>query len=294
MNMRFKTAMTAVWLCLGLLPAGYAANVTNQITGVGPGDGRVNPYVCIKDGNGKLTYALKPGETVDANKYSGSPYYVGATLRFGGCDVSNSYLGYLGISVNEQHNNKISAYTPPEGVHIAYVDAAIDSSGDLTGKIHYTVINPNFHFLPAEPSTNPDWHFTGINLSGLEFGKVIEPVVIPNLSLEDASGKQSDLVDTQAFMKAGMNTVRVPVSWGYLQLVGAGKGDINKEYYDSYLKPLLETLTTAHVYAMVDLHAYMRYSIFGKEYSGCGADGKCLDGTLMLKRIKMFGRSYLL
>ena len=79
-----------------------------------------------------------------------------------------------------------------------------------------------------------------------------------------------------------MNTIRVPISWGYLQLNGAGVGDLNQDYYASYIKPLLETLTSAQVYAIVDLHAYMRYSQFGKEYSGCGADGKCPDGALIL------------
>jgi endoglucanase len=282
MNMSFKNLMMASLFSLGMFPAGYAANVTNQITGVGPTHAEVRPYVCIQDGNGQVTYVLKPGETVDANKYADNLYYVGATLRFGGCGESNSYLGYLGLSVNAEHSNKVSAYTPPQGVHIAYVDPAIDADGVLTGAIHYTAIQPNFQFLSAAPSSNADWIFTGINLSGLEFGKVIEPVVIPNLSQEDATGKQSDLAETQAFIKAGMNTVRVPISWGYMQLEGPGKGDLNKDYYDSYLKPLLETLTSAHVYAMVDLHAYMRYSQFGKEYSGCGAEGKCPDGTLVL------------
>jgi endoglucanase len=280
--MRLKPFFIAFLLSAGLLPVGNAAEITNKIIGVGPSDQPINPYVCIQDGNGKVTYALKPGQTVDANKYSGSSSYVGATLRFGGCNDSNSYLGYLGMSVNAQHNNKISAYTPPQGVHIAYQNPAIDGNGVLTGNIHYTAINPNFNFLTAAPASNSDWSFVGINLSGLEFGKVIDPFSIPNLSVEDAKGKQSDLAETQGFVKAGMNTVRVPVSWGYLQLDGAGKGNLYQDYYDSYVKPLLETLTSAHVYAMVDLHAYMRYSQFGKEYSGCGPEGKCPDGTLVI------------
>ncbi len=280
--MCFKTISIAILLSLGFMPVGYAANITNNINGVGLGTHEIKPYVCIQDGNGQMTYALKPGATVDANQYSGNAYYAGATLRFGGCDVSNSYLGYLGLSVNEQHKNAIANYSSPQGVHIAYTDPTIDGNGNLTGRIRYTPIATNFNFLSAEPSQNANWQFVGINLSGLEFGKVIDPFVIPNLSAEDADGKQSDLADTQAFVKAGMNTVRVPISWGYLQLEGPGKGELNQDYFFSYLKPLLETLTSAHVNALVDLHAYMRYSIFGQEYSGCGADGKCPDGTLVL------------
>jgi len=52
-------------------------------------------------------------------------------------------------------------------------------------------------------------------------------------------------------------------------------------YYNNYLKPLLQTLTHAKVHTIVDLHAYMRYSEFGKQYSGCGPDGPCPDGTLI-------------
>ena len=136
--------------------------------------------------------------------------------------------------------------------------------------------------MTTPPKKNSDWEFIGFNLSGLEFGKMIDPVVIPNLSEADAKSLRSDLADTRAFLNAGMNTVRLPVSWGYLQLDGPGKGEINQDYFNSYIKPLLETLTSSSVYAMVDLHAYMRYSVFGKEYSGCGDDGKCPDGTLIL------------
>jgi len=258
----------------------HAATVTNKITGVGPKNGLINPYFCIQNGDA-FAYKLAPNASTDGNKQSGNAYYVGGTLRFGGCDSSNSYLGYVGFSVNDQHNNKFSSYTPPKGVHIAYTNPAIDANGNITGNIQYTPIASNFNLLTTPPSQNTTWPFVGFNLSGLEFGKTIDPFVIPNLSKEDADGL-SDLSDTQAFLKAGMNTTRVPLSWGYLQLDGPGKGDINADYYNSYVKPLLETLTSAGVNTIVDLHAYMRYSVFGKEYSGCGADGKCPDGTLIL------------
>ncbi|MDA9272220.1 glycoside hydrolase family 5 protein [bacterium] len=118
-------------------------------------------------------------------------------------------------------------------------------------------------------------------MSGLEFSKVIDPFVIPNLSAEDSSTTNSDLTDTQAFIDAGMNTVRVPVSWGYLQLEGPGEGDIYQAYYANYVRPLLQTLTHAKVNTIVDLHAYMRYSKFGQQYSGCGSSGQCPDGQLI-------------
>ncbi len=72
--------------------------------------------------------------------------------------------------------------------------------------------------------------------------------------------------------------MRVPVSWSFLQLAGAGKGPINRAYYDNYLRPLLQSLTNAEVNTIIDLHAYMRYSKFGEEYSGCPPTGGCPKG----------------
>jgi endoglucanase len=245
---------------------------------VGPNNS-VKPFICVQNQNGQITLKLAPGQSGDANKASGNEYYVGATIRFDGCEYNNVYLGYIGFSLSNSGNNAISGYTPPEGVHIAYEDRAIDSQGHVTGAIRYTPIAVN-HDLP-HPSTNPYWQFAGINLSGLEFNKVIDPVVIPNLSVEDEGTKNTDLADTKAFINAGVNTVRVPISWGFIQLDGPGKGSLNLSYYDNYLRPLLQSLTEANVYAMIDLHAYMRYSEFGKQYSGCGAEGACPDGTLI-------------
>lgn len=269
-------------ICAIIGQTAYAARVANHITGVGAKDNLINPFFCIQNSDGQVAYALAPGAEVDGNKYSGNAYYVGGTLRFGGCSTDHVYLGYVGFSVNEQHHNQFSSYSPPQGVHIAYTQPAIDQNGDITGKIQYTNISPHFNLFPSGVHSNPNWDFVGTNLSGLEFSKMIDPIVVPNLSLEDANGRLSDLAEMQNFLTMGMNTVRVPLSWGYLQLDGAGKGDINFDYYHSYVKPLIESLTSAHVYVIIDLHSYMRYSIFGKEYSGCGDDGKCPDGTLIL------------
>lgn len=279
-QMRFSLLLPT--LCLVCISSSLsAANITNRIHGVGPKNNEINPYFCIQNANGQMTYALAPGATVDANRYSGSPYFVGGTLRFGGCKTSDSYLGYAAFNASTQ-GYKFDTYNPPESVHIAYKNADINTRGDILGNIQYTPIQSNFNLLTTSPSSNPDWTFVGANLSGLEFGKTIDPFVIPNLSKEDASGTLSDLADTQALLKAGMNTMRVPLSWSYLQLEGPGQGEINQDYYNSYVKPLLQTLTHAKVYVILDLHTYMRYSVFGKEYSGCGAEGKCPDGTLIL------------
>ncbi|MDP3705272.1 MAG: cellulase family glycosylhydrolase [Legionellaceae bacterium] len=275
------TKVIAILSTLILLPNfSFAANITNDIQGVGP-SGSIKPYLCIQNSSGNVTLKLAPGMSGDGNTASGNAYYVGATIRFNGCTTNDSYLGYVGFSLNQSGNNAINSYTPPQGVHVTYSNPNIDSSGHVTGSITYSPIAVNSSLPQAETNTSP-WLFTGINLSGMEFGKVIEPIVIPNLSKEDANGGYSDLADTSAFIKAGINTIRVPISWSYMQMDGPGKGALSDDYYDDFLHPLLATLTQAKVYAIVDLHAYMRYSTYGEQYSGCGSDGKCPDGQLIL------------
>ncbi|OCH97040.1 hypothetical protein A8135_05245 [Legionella jamestowniensis] len=267
-------------MILFLLPGSLsAATMINAIEGVGP-NRSVKPYICLQNKAGSVTLKLAPGQSGDANKASGSEYYAGATLRFGGCESSNTYLGYVGFNINKASNNSIGTYTPPAGVHIAYTKPSIDSHGRVGGAINYTPIDTNNHLTSAK--TPSYWQFAGFNLSGLEFGKVIDPVVIPNLSEAESSGNFSDLKDTQTFINMGMNTVRLPVSWGYLQLDGPGEGSLNLAYYNNYIRPLLQSLTQAKVYTIVDLHTYMRYSKFGEQYSGCGQSGPCPDGTLVL------------
>lgn len=264
-----------IFLCSGQL---QAANIINNIKGVGPDNGLINPYLCIQNEAGVIT-PVAPGASVDGNAASGNKEYAGGALRFGGCDAEkNSYLGYVGFSLNSMHNNKVATYDPPKSP-VKLTEAAIDANGRVTGKITYTAIQPNFE-LSTKANTS-QWEFVGTNLSGLEFGKVLDATVVPNLSKQDAKSNMSDLADTESFLNAGMNTIRVPLHWGYLQLEGAGKGEINKEYYDTFVKPLLETLTSAKVNAIVDLHAYMRYSTFGKNYAGCGESGACPDGQLI-------------
>lgn len=262
--------LKALVLLYCLPGAVIAATLTNAIQGVGP-HGNFKPFICIE----KSDLKIAPGQT----KNVGQVDYVGASLQFDGCKSSDSYLGWLDLSL-AKNNNAITKYIPPKGVHISYSNPSIDSKGTLSGTITYTAISTNETLSKAKPATH--WDYAGINLAGLEFGKVIDPTVVPNLSLEDQKSPYSDLKDTQDFIKAGMNTIRIPVSWGFLQLDGAGVGAINKDYYLNYIRPLLQTLTRAKVHTIVDLHTYMRYSKFGEQYSGCIDNAPCPDGTLIL------------
>ncbi|MBA2652607.1 MAG: hypothetical protein H0U73_10130, partial [Tatlockia sp.] len=104
----------------------FAVNITNDIAGVGP-NGSIKPYICIQDDKGAFKFAIEPGTTKDAGKEG----YVGATIRFEGCSPSNTYLGYIGFLMKENGNNSIDSYSPPEGVHIAFNNRAIDSAGHV-------------------------------------------------------------------------------------------------------------------------------------------------------------------
>ncbi|WP_347252326.1 cellulase family glycosylhydrolase [Legionella sp.] len=273
--------MNKLMAMIPFLPAlAFSAPITNNITGVGP-SGSIKPYICIQKTDETVSLKLAPGMTGDANQASGNPGYAGGAIRFDGCTKDNTYLGYIGFLISNNGNNAINEYKPPEGVHIALKNPAIDGLGHVTGSIEYTSIDENPNLIQAKAGKN--WPFVGINLAGMEFGKVIDPTVIPNLSLADANSTSSDLKDTEAFIKAGINTVRVPISWGFLQLDGPGTGQLHEAYYDNYIAPLLRSLTQAKVHTIVDLHAYMRYSKFGEQISGCNpaVTANCPDGTLI-------------
>jgi endoglucanase len=265
---------------LSLLPMiGNATSITNFIQGVGP-QGKITPVICVQDSQGKVTLALESNQSGNPFLASGNANYASAAIRFYGCDNSDSYLGFVEFKLDEKRKPFITKYTAPQGVPIAYVDAQIDDSNRMIGAIKYTPIAYNKDLLP--PKAIQDFQFAGINLSGLEFSKAIDPFVIPDLSKENANLATSDLNEIEQFIQEGMNTVRVPVRWGYLQLDGAGKGQINRAYYDNFVRPLLQTLTHAKVHTIIDLHAYMRYATFGEQYAGCSGYGPCPDGTMIL------------
>ena len=257
-----------------------ASSITNAISGVGPND-MTRPYLCVYNAEGIVALELAPDQSGDANLASGYPDHAQARLRFDGCDAKNEDLGSVLLSIGQQITTPtVTNYTPPNGVHIAYINAKINLQGKIMGNIVYTPIQANFNLTPPKPSQSS--MFTGINLSGLEFGQTILPSTLPNLSQEDADTPYSDLADTQAFLKSGMNTVRIPINWSYLQWNGPGRMIINHDYYTNYIKPLLETLTSAKVHTILDLHCNMHYSVYGQRDLNCPKHGYCHAGTLIL------------
>lgn len=259
----------------------HATNITNAISGVGPNN-ITKPYLCLQDDQGVVTLALAPDQSGDANLASGHSDYAQGHLRFGGCDVKNEDLGIVTLAIGPHIAlPAVTEYTAPNGIHIAYINPNISAQGKIRGNIVYTPIRANFNLPPAKPPQT--FPFTGINLSGLEFGHTILPSAIPNLSQVDADTPYSDLADLKFYIEKGLNTVRIPINWSYLQWNGPGRILINQEYYANYIKPLLETLTSAKIHTIIDLHCNMHYNIYGQKPINCPKYGYChAEGTLIL------------
>lgn len=275
---------------LGIFQSASAITFTNNISGVGPSFSKVYPIYCLQTATSSpvVKCPLSHGQSADAGSCSGNQYYAGGAVRFGGCTTTDTYLGYLDFNLN---NGKatLNSYQPLAGVHMVIANPSIDNGGSITGTINYTPISTNADIIDGNPvSVNPFWDYVGFNLSGLEFSKTIDPTVVPNLSLEDSVGTAAqfnDYTDVRSLLMMGFNTVRLPVRSSYLQMEGP-KGAVNGQYLTSYVLPTLESLTQAGVTTIVDMHNYMRYSVFGKQYAGCAgsidASAPCPDGTLNL------------
>ena len=178
--------------------------------------------------------ALAPDQSGDANLASGQPDRARAHLCFAGCDTKHEDLGAVELAIGQQiPTPSVLSYTAPDGIHIAYINANMNAQGKIMGNIVYTSIQANFNLNPVKSTQHT--MFTGVNLSGLEFGQAILPSTIPNLSQQDADTPYSDLADIQSFIHAGMNTVRIPISWNYLQWNGPGRTIINQDYYSNYI-----------------------------------------------------------
>ncbi|MDX1900625.1 MAG: cellulase family glycosylhydrolase [Gammaproteobacteria bacterium] len=288
--MRLKQ-LALVLSMIGLSQASFAATFNNQISGVGPSFSTIYPMYCLQTATSTptVTCPLSHGQSADPAQCSGNQYYAGGAIRFGGCSSTNTYLGYLDFDLNNG-TAKYRSYQAPAGLHATISNTAADSSGNITGTIHYTPITANPNIIDGNPvAKNARWQYVGFNLSGLEFSKIVDPTVVPNLSYEDSSGagsQFSDFAEVRSFLMAGFNTIRVPLRSSYLQMDGP-TGPVQGEYLTSYVLPLLESLTQAGVTTIVDMHDYMRYSIFGTQYAGCvgsiDPSAPCPDGTINIK-----------
>lgn len=270
-----KTLLPA--LILFIFQASFAAEqrsltLTNNLKGVGISNtpDYQSVIICVDkiDGNQmNPDYAIKYGDSYPLSYSS----WIGLAFRLNGCDAtSDPYLGYYKL---QNPPTTLQPSTTNNQLLVQFNNLAINNAGVISGSLQYSKIPTNTQ-LP-NPSTPKTWKYVGFNLSGLEFSEWLDPTVVPNLSSTCSTPASCDIQDTSAFINAGMNTVRVPVRWGYLQPGGTpGEAAIDLNYFSNFVTPVLESLTKAGIYTIVDLHAYMRYV-----QPGTGCAGFCPGQT---------------
>lgn len=244
-----------------------------------PGYENTVPMICFQNG-----WSLAYGQTINNLNTNGNPYYIGADLRMGGCDsTTNTYMGYIDFLISNTGAVTLNGYQPDTSLHMTFTPLVANNT--VTGPVAFTPINSNFNLLPNPAINKYKMPLVGINLSGMEFSSVINATTVTNLSETDQSSWMSDLGLTKDFLTAGINTVRLLISWGFLALGGGGTAPdyaINSDYWDNFVKPALETLTHAKVHTIIDLHTYLHYPQMGVNVSGCLDGYQCPDGTLDL------------
>ena len=156
---------------------------------------------------------------------------------------NKDYLGYLSVSFSD--NNQKPKVTTQDGNTQIYT---VNSTAKLYGLYFFTYTVPQF----PTPTVYNTLQYRGVNLSGAEFEKPY------NLT--------PSAFDAYYFVTKGMNTVRIPFRWEYLQPNLGLAIDFTKGY-GKQLMDLVGTLSNAGIYVIVDMHNYMRYPL------GSGNDG---------------------
>lgn len=282
-------ALASLGVMVSMVPVGFAevTSITNQLTiGFGPSqpDSSSLPVICVQDSDGVVAdgCSVLAGQTLTADRVSqcAGPddkgnygTYAGASLRFGGCDNSDTYLGYTSLEPGTNTYSNAPA--------LSVIDNYQVENGIVSGKSMYSAIQtqPQDQLTPTDRSDKL-LPFVGINLSGLEFGTTPSTFTVPLLSSYSDYTTASDLDNTNTFLsKAHMNTIRLPLSWDYLQPDGE-TSKIDTNYFLNLVVPTLVTATQSKTHVIIDLHAYMHYSTYAVDPSGCGEGSACPAGKV--------------
>lgn len=247
-----------------------ASIVTNKISSIAMPGGEQQVYLCNNPVDDTVSHEvgnIEPGASFSLPPAKFSNFNV----RLQGCDYNNAYLGNMTISHYAPTGElSVAAYSPSD---TANVEGLSINDGVLSGKPRFIPKPLPKDGLPAVSHINDDkspWPYVGINLSGNEFGKMWNPWTSPNAD------------DMVPFIKAGMNTFRLPIRWSYLQPQGAGVGDFNETYL-SFIKTFLTQATQNKVHVILDVHNYMRYSSPGA-YAGVPPGGSSPDGQIVTEQ----------
>ena len=242
-----------------------AASLTNQLTGLGEGDAKQSVFLCDNPVSDKYNYAA--GDVYPNQSFQlPDGFFSNFNIRLNGCNPStDTYIGNVTISsgsgMTRLANSSFSVLTTIKNFNL--------KQGAIMGEVHYvtpkqvTLIKPHHKMSEHSP-----WPYVGVNLSGNEFGKLWNPINSPQAE------------EMSPFIKAGMNTFRLPVRWAYLQPEGPGVGKLDDDYL-AFIKAFLENATRQQANVILDLHSYLRYSNAGVGMAGVPAGGNLPDGNLV-------------
>lgn len=257
-----------------ILPVGMAsaATVSNHLIGVGVNTSKQEVYLCYNSVNDPYNYDsgnIGPNGSFDLPV----SHFTNFNVRLSGCDPSkDTYIGNFTVSANGFGQASLQHYSHPK---MAKLNNLTIKKGVITGK---TVYIPPSQTKLTDPTHKIDnkspWPYVGVNLSGNEFGKFWNPINSPTAS------------EIEPFVQAGMNTIRLPIRWAYLQPYGAGIGNLDTDYL-TFIKTFLENATKYKINVIVDLHNYMRYSDAGVGVDGVPAGGSLPDGKLVTSAAPM-------
>lgn len=135
----------------------------------------------------------------------------------------------------------------------------VDKSNQF--KMVYNTQGQDFQILPTTPIPSGNFpqvshylngaSFRGVNLAGGAFS--------PNNDGSYSLSNLPTLDDAQYFVYSGMNIVRIPFAWEYLQPNLSKPIDFSSGY-GAQLQALVEQLTANGLVVILDMHDYMRYT----------------------------------
>ena len=199
---------------------------------------------CGTSSQNKDCYSLSPGgqEWVTIQQQGG---WISLNFQASSYDVikktcNKDNLGGINISFSDDgkpprvttyNNEQTKVYT-------------VNQQNKLYGLYFFPTVVPTF----PTPSSYTSVPYRGINLSGAEFDA-------PSDSVPTA-------YDAWYFIQCGMNTVRIPFRWEYLQPPSQLNTAINfNQGYGKQLIDLVKALVAAKIVVILDMHNYMRYPL---------------------------------
>lgn len=193
-----------------------------------------NTCLDSKDMPGPCASLLPPGKSQNLRIDKRSGFNLNYTIN---ALTANNY----NLNIQNQDAGITISFT-----HIADTTTTRTINNAIVFKSNTLAPNPVFN--PARYSQIP---FVGVNLSGAEAAGDYMPAWLPSAA------------DTQYFVNAGMNTVRMPVNWNFLTpTADVANVDMltpaNMVYLNSVYTSV-EQLLHSGVNVVLDLHDYMRY-----------------------------------